>query len=268
MASAEILPPEAPLSADEGRMPIIEHLKELRIRLIRCVIAVAVGFVIAYAIDDWLFTMLTWPLREAAHGKILLIGTGVGEAFFTKIKVALIAGLFIGSPVMFLEIWKFVAPGLYEAERRLARPFVIFATFFFLAGGYFCWAVVFRIGYAFFLHEYATIGVTPTIRISEYLSFSAKLLLAFGVTFEMPIFAFFFTRLGLIDYRMMAHYFRYALLGIFVFALALMPPDAVSPFLLAIPLLALYGLSIGVSYVFRIRGEVVADAATEGPEAL
>ncbi len=119
-------------------MPLLEHLTELRTRLIRSVIAIAVGFLIAYTIDDWLFNALTYPLRAASHGKILLIGTGVAEAFFTKLKVALIAGLFIASPAVFLEIWKFIAPGLFQSERRLAKPFVISATVFFLAGGYFC----------------------------------------------------------------------------------------------------------------------------------
>src|SRR6516225_8356432 len=244
-------------------MPLLEHLGELRTRLIRSVIALAVGFLIAYAIDDWLFSALTYPLRAASHGRVLLIGTGVAEAFFTKLKVALIAGLFVASPVVFLEIWKFIVPGLYQTERRLAKPFVIFATLFFLAGGYFCWAVVFRIGYTFFLGQYASIGVTPTIRISEYLAFSAKLLLAFGITFEMPIFAFFLTRLGLIDHRMMVHHLRYAVLAVFVVAVALTPPDMISPFLLAIPLLALYGLSIGVSYLFRQRETTITEAATQ-----
>src|SRR5215471_7933823 len=244
-------------------MPLIEHLSELRTRLIRALIAIAVGFLIAYAIDDWLFNALTYPLRAASHGQLLLIGTGVAEAFFTKLKVALIAGLFIASPAVFFETWKFIAPGLIDSERRLAKPFVILATLFFLAGGYFCWAVVFKIGYAFFLREYASIGVTPTLRISEYLAFSAKLLLAFGITFELPIFAFFLTRLGIIDYRMMIHHFRYAVLAIFIVAVALTPPDMVSPFLLAIPLLGLYGLSIGVSYIFRQTEATVTQAATE-----
>ena len=249
-------PSEAP-AADDLRMPLLEHLKELRGRLIRCVIAIGLGFLIAYSAADWLFAALTWPLRAAAHGRnVLLIGTGVGEAFFTKIKVALIAGLFLASPAVFYEIWKFIAPGLYETERRMAKPFVFFATVFFVAGGYFCWAVVFKIGYAFFLSQYESIGVTPTIRISEYLAFSAKLLIAFAITFEMPIFAFFLTRLGAIDYRMMIRYIRYAVLAIFVVAVALTPPDMVSPFLLAIPLLLLYGLSIGVSYFFRAAATV------------
>jgi sec-independent protein translocase protein TatC len=249
-------------AGDEHRMPLLDHLKELRGRLIRSVIAIGVGFLLAYFAADWLFAALTWPLRSAAHGrKVLLIGTGVGEAFFTKLKVALIAGLFLASPVVFYEIWKFIAPGLYDAERRMAKPFVFFATLFFIAGGYFCWAVVFKIGYAFFLSEYASIGVTPTIRISEYLAFSAKLLIAFAITFEMPIFAFFLTRLGLIDYHMMIRYVRYAVLAIFILAVALTPPDMVSPFLLAIPLLLLYGLSVAVSYFFRARPAEAAATA-------
>jgi sec-independent protein translocase protein TatC len=259
-------PKSAGTSSEAGaelRMPLIEHLTELRTRLIRSVVAIAVGFLIAYAIDDWLFNALTYPLRAASNGKVLLIGTGVAEAFFTKIKVAIIAGLFIASPAVFLEIWKFIVPGLFESERRLAKPFVISATIFFVAGGYFCWAVVFKIGYSFFLREYSSIGVTPTIRISEYLAFSTKLLLAFGITFELPIFAFFLTRIAVIDHRMMVHYFRYAVLAIFVVAVALTPPDMISPFLLAIPLLALYGLSIGVSYVFRHDETNVTEAATQ-----
>jgi sec-independent protein translocase protein TatC len=247
-------------------MSIVEHLEELRVRLLRAVIALAVGFFVAYAIDNQIFNLLTLPIREVSHGKILLIGTGVGEAFFTKIKVALIAGLFIASPAVFYEIWKFIAPGLYANERKMARPFVIFATLFFVAGGYFCWAVVFKVGYAFFLSQYASIGITPTIRISEYLAFSAKLLLAFGITFEMPIFAFFLTRLGILDHKMMIHYLRYAIVAIFIVAAALTPPDLVSQFLLAIPLLLLYGMSIGVAYVFRAREKISAPATADGSE--
>lgn len=248
-------------------MPLIEHLKELRTRLIRSLLALAVGFAIAYALTDPLFRVLTWPIRDVSHNRVLLIGTGVGEAFFTKIKVALIASLFIASPAVLYEIWNFIAPGLFASERKLAAPFVIMATLFFVAGGYFCWAVVFRVGYAFFLSQYASIGVTPTIRISEYLTFSAKLLLAFGITFEMPIFALFLTRIGVIDYRMMLKQFRYAVLAIFIVAAALTPPDMISQFLLAIPLLVLYGISIGVSYFFRAQPSSAPQAAAEQPPA-
>jgi sec-independent protein translocase protein TatC len=209
--------------------------------------------------------LLARPLHQASRAPVLLIGTGVGEAFFTKLKVALIAGLFVASPAVFLEIWRFIAPGLHRSERRMAGPFVIAATLFFLAGGYFCWAVVFHVGYAFFLGQYASIGVTPTLRVSEYLAFSAKLLLAFGLTFEMPIFAFFLTRLGLIDHHLMIRHLRYAVLAIFIVAVALTPPDMVSPFLLAIPLLALYALSTAVAWLFRNRPAPLQELAIENP---
>jgi sec-independent protein translocase protein TatC len=261
----EPLEPTVETSGSDPRMSIIEHLRELRVRLIRATIALTAGFIVAYFFSDQLFAALTLPIREVSNGKLLLIGTGVGEAFFTKIKVSLVAGLFIASPAVFYEIWKFIAPGLYQSERRMAFPFILFATVFFVSGGYFCWAVVFKVGYAFFLAQYSSIGVTPTIRISEYLAFSAKLMLAFALTFEMPIFAFFLTRLGLIDYKMMLKQFRYAILIIFVVAAALTPPDMVSQFLLAIPLLALYVLSVGVSYVFRNKLEPAP--AAENPAA-
>jgi sec-independent protein translocase protein TatC len=251
----------------EVRMPLLEHLRELRGRLVRAVIALAAGCALSYIFADHLFALLTMPLREVGGSKLLLIGTGVGEAFFTKIKVALVAGVFVSSPAIFYEVWKFIAPGLLESERRMALPFVVSSSLFFALGGYFCWAVVFKVGYAFFIAQYASIGVTPTIRISEYLAFSAKLMLAFGLTFEMPIFAVFLTRLGLIDYRMMLRYFRYAVLGIFVVSAALTPPDMVSIFLLAIPLLLLYVLSVGVSYMFRAQAPLNEPAA-EPPAVL
>ncbi len=247
-------------------MPLIEHLKELRVRLIRALIAIVVGFAVAYGFVDQIFALLTVPLREVSHGKVLLIGTGIGEAFFTKIKVALVAALFVASPAVLYEVWRFIAPGLYESERKMAKPFVAATTLFFLTGGYFCWAVVLKIGYAFFLSQYASIGVTPTLRISEYLNFSAKLLLAFALTFEMPVLAFFLTRFAIIDYHWMLRQFRYAVLVIFIVAAALTPPDFVSQFLLAIPLLLLYGLSIGVAYVFRDQArEVTTPAGGDAP---
>lgn len=268
MASENITPPALiEESAEQARMSLIEHLQELRTRLIRSLIAIAIGFAVAYLVRKQLFAFLTYPIREVSGDKVMLIGTGVGEAFYTEIKVALIAGLFIASPAVFYEIWKFIAPGLYETERRLAKPFVFFATIFFVLGGYFCWAVVFRVGYRFFLDQYATIGVTPTIRISEYLAFSSKLLLAFALTFEMPIFSFFFTKLGMIDYKMMFSYWRYAIVVIFVVSAILTPPDMISMLLLAIPLTLLYVISVGVAWMFRLKpAQPPAPAAPEQSE--
>ncbi len=252
--------------SDEGRMPLIEHLKELRIRLIRVFIATGLGFVVAYAFADSIFNALTRPFLAVAGSDALLVGTGVVEAFMTKIKVAMIAGLFIASPAVFYELWRFIAPGLYESERRTARPFVIATTLCFLAGGYFCYAVVMPVGYGFFLGEYSSINVTPTIRISEYLSFASRLILAFGATFEMPVLAYFLTRLGVIDYTMLIRHWRWSVVGVTVAAAAFTPPDAVSMMLLAIPLMALYGVSVAVTYIFRIRPEQKAAAVAEHPE--
>ncbi len=236
---------------EEAKMPLTEHLEELRWRTIRALVAVMIGFAVSYVFSDELFQFLTRPLLQYRGGPVELIGTGVPEAFFTKLKVAAIAGVFLASPVIFYQAWQFVVPGLYESERNFARPFVFFATFFFLLGAAFCYVVVFPTAYAFFVEQYKTIGVQPAIRIAEYLSFSARLLLAFGITFELPVITFFLARIGIVTHRIMLRYFRYAVLVIFIVAAVLTPgPDVASQLLMAGPLLLLYGISIGVAYVF------------------
>ena len=146
-------------------------------------------------------------------------------------------------------------------ERRYVWPFVIFCSFFFVLGAGFCYTVVLPIAYAFFLGEFRSIGVQATLKISEYLTFTARTLLAFGVTFELPVFAFFFARVGLITHHTLIGAFRYAAVGVFILAAILTPPDAISQMLLAGPLLLLYVLSIGVAYVFGRKEE-----ASEGAE--
>lgn len=233
----------------EATMPLTAHLEELRSRIIRSLIAVGLGFAVTYNFADALFAILTRPLMEVGES-VQLIGTGVAEAFFTKLKVSMIAALFVASPVIFYQIWQFVAPGLYEKEKRYARPFVVFATLFFILGAVFCYFVVFPLGYAFFVEQYKTIGVAPAIRISEYLSFTARMLLAFGITFEMPVVTFFLARVGMVTHKTLLAFGRYAVLVIFIVAALLTPPDAASQVLMAAPLLVLYGISIGVAYAF------------------
>jgi sec-independent protein translocase protein TatC len=244
-------------------MPLTEHLEELRWRILKALLAVAVGFVLSYALADRLFALLARPLELAAGGKpVALIGTGVAEAFFTKLKVAFIAGVFLASPVILYQAWRFVAPGLHSHEKLYVIPFVFFGTVFFFAGAVFCYALVFTVGYRFFLEQYATIGVEPTLRVSEYLSFSARLLLAFGVTFELPVLAFFFARVGMIDHWSLIRPWRYAIIAIVVLAAVLTPgPDIASQLLLAGPLLVLYVVSIGVAYVFSRRVDAPPDSA-------
>jgi sec-independent protein translocase protein TatC len=246
------------------QMPLTQHLEELRWRLIKALLAVTVAFIAVYNFSDLLFELLTRPLIGLQDGSVELIGTGVTEAFFTKLKVSAIAALFIASPVIFYQLWMFVAPGLYDTEKRYARPFVFFATIFFILGASFCYVVVFPVGYRFFLAEYATIGVAPSIRISEYLSFTARMLLAFGLTFELPVVTFFLARLGMVTHRGMIHYFRYALLVIVIVAAVLTPgPDIASQMLMAGPLLVLYVLSIGVAYVFARAPVTAVEAADD-----
>lgn len=242
-------------------MPLTEHLEELRWRILKILGFVMLGFGASYLYSDKLFEILTRPVELAAQGKhVMLIGTGVAEAFFTKLKVAFIAGIFLAAPAILYQVWGFVAPGLHEHEKYYVIPFVVFGTFFFVAGAVFCYLLVFQVGYRFFLEQYETIGIEPTLRISEYLSFSSRLLLAFGVTFELPVLAFFFARVGMIDHNTLIKPWRYAIIAIVVLAAVLTPgPDVASQLLLAGPLILLYGVSIGVAFVFARRDTEAGD---------
>ena len=229
-------------------MPLAAHLEELRARLIKIALAVLVGFAITYNEANLVFGFLAKPIVDLNVANMELIGTGVAEAFFTKLKVSFIAALFLASPVILFQVWRFVAPGLYANERRFTVGFVVFGTLCFLLGAAFCYRVIFSVGYAFFLSEYTSMNASPALRMSEYLSFSSRLLLAFGCTFEMPVASFFLTRVGLLTPRGLIASWRYAIVGIFIAAAILTPADVASQLLMAGPLLALYGISIGVSY--------------------
>jgi len=245
-------------------MPLTAHLEELRWRLMKALAGVMAGFGGSYLVVETLIHWLTEPLFRVAPGKVQLIGTGVAEAFFTKLKVSFLAGVFVASPVIFYQTWQFVAPGLYDHEKRYVRPFVACATAFFFGGAYFCYALVFPTAFRFFVEQYATIELEPLIRISEYLSFAARLLLAFGVVFELPVFTFFFARVGLVTHRQMLSWFRYAIVAIFVVAAVLTPgPDVASQLLMAGPLFVLYVLSIGVAYFFAKPPVHAAEDETE-----
>jgi sec-independent protein translocase protein TatC len=233
-------------------MSFTEHLEDLRWCLLKSLCALAIASTICYFFSELIFGFVVAPLRQTLRPGQSLIGTGITEAFFIEIKVALAAGLLFSCPFMFYQIWRFVAPGLSGGERKLVLPFVLCATLFFLGGAYFCYRIVLPVAFRYFIEQYDTMGVMPAIRIGEYFTFFFRMVLAFGVTFELPVFTFFLVRLGIWDYRFMLRSFRYAIVVIFIIAAMLTPtPDIINQSLLALPMLALYVLSIGVAYVWR-----------------
>jgi sec-independent protein translocase protein TatC len=234
-------------------MPFTSHLAELRARLIKSVLAILLAFVACYAVVDDIFALLTAPLRRLHIPGLMLIGTSVTEAFFTKMKVSFAAALILSSPVLLWQLWQFIAPGLYEHEKRYTKSFVLFGSFFFLAGAAFCYQVVIQLGLGFLLRRYEAINIQPLLQVGGYLSAVSRLVLAFGVMFELPVFAFFLARVGVIDHRFLIRHSRYAIIVIALLAAVLTPPDLISQVLLMVPLALLYGLCIVVAYAARFR---------------
>lgn len=238
--------------ARDSYMTFTEHLEELRWCLVKSLAAVVLAFAVSYFFSDRIFAFMVAPLKQNLQPGQSLIGTGVAEAFFIEIKVALVAGVFLAGPVIFYQIWRFIAPGLDKGEKRLVIPFVLCTSLFFVGGAYFCYRGVLPFAFLYFIDQYRSLGVSPEIRIGEYFTFFFRMVLAFGVTFELPVFTFFLVRLGIWDYRFLWRQFRYAILVIFILAAILTPgPDVISQILLAVPLTLLYLLSIGVAYVWR-----------------
>lgn len=253
---------------DDVPMSILGHLNELRRRLFRIVIIVVLGFVAFYGVSEPLYAFLSAPLQACMPEGSKLIYTSPQGAFFTYMKVALVASLFGTSPFSFYQLWAFIAPGLYREEKRAVLPLAFFSSIFFLAGAAFCFFLVFPIAFQFFM-GFATDTIVPMISVEEYLSFALKLLLAFGLVFEMPLFAYFLSRFGILTPDFMRRSRRYAILVIFIVAAILTPPDVFSQCLMAIPMLLLYEVSIYVSAMAYRKKEDKSDndGDTEKEEA-
>lgn len=241
-----------PEKDDEDGMSLLDHLAELRRCLTRALICAVIGFAACWAFVDPIFNLLVNPLLAILPAGTHAQYTTLPEAFFTRVYVAFVAGLFLASPAIFYQIWAFVAPGLYEEEKRWILPIALLSAIFFVAGAVFCYFIVFPFAFNFFI-SYSTPEIVITPKVSDYLNFVIKLLLAFGLIFEMPIFTFFLARLGIITAAMMRKFRRYAIVAIFILAAILTPPDVVSQLLMAMPMLLLYEASIWVAVLFGKR---------------
>jgi sec-independent protein translocase protein TatC len=244
---------------EEERLPFTAHLEELRSRMIKCFIAVGAGFAASYAFKEKLFYILVAPLQKVMASGDTLIYTHLPEAFFTFLKTALISGLMLASPIILYQFWMFVAPGLYDREKRLLVPILFLSTLFFVGGALFGYFVVFPFGFKFFL-SFATDTIRPMPSMKEYLSFSAKLLLAFGIVFELPLIITFLAKLGIVTVDFLKKYRKYAILIFFCGAAVLTPPDVVTQIMMALPLMLLYEISILGARIFG-REKKDADAA-------
>jgi sec-independent protein translocase protein TatC len=251
----------------DDQKPLMRHLEELRKRLVASAIAVAVCFAVTYTFSEKLFEILAYPLKVHLPKGDHLIYTNLPEMFFVYIKVSLVAGILLGAPFIFYQGWMFVAPGLQRQEKKYLLPFVMSSSLLFIGGALFGYFVVFPFGFKFFLgfsNEY--IQALPSVK--QYFSLSLKLLLGFGLIFELPVAAFFLSRLGIISADLLRRQRKYAVLLIFIVAAILTPPDVITQFMMAGPLLVLYELSVIVVKVAEKKKAAAAEGEETGSETL
>lgn len=255
---------------DETRAPLLDHLIELRTRVIRALLALGVGFAVCLYFADDILGLLVWPLKQAfPNGEGQLIFTKLPEVFFVELKVALFAGFMVSFPVIANQLWAFVAPGLYAREKRAFLPFLLATPVLFGAGASLAYFVVMPIAFTFFLGfggETGGLQVQALPSAGEYLSLVMQFILAFGMTFLLPVLLLLLHRAGIISRSQMAAARRYVIVAIFVIAAVVTPPDPGSQLILALPLWLLFEGSL---VLMRLQEKAVeADrAAREAEEA-
>ena len=253
--------PDEEQALEGTRAPFLQHLEELRWRLWRAVIGVVLCAVVCYLFHDELYFFLTRPLYEVMARKELgdrIVYRSIGGVFSFHMKVAGMGGLFFGMPIVMWQLWGFIGPGLYRREKLIVIPFVAATTACFVGGALFGYYLVLPDAFDFLLDYSINQGpqrLVPDINIEEYLDFVVKLLLGFGLAFELPTLAAFLAMVGIITHKALIRVWRYAVVVIFILAAVLTPPDVFSQLLMAIPLLLLYLLSIGICYLLTRRRE-------------
>jgi len=231
----------------EEKMPFTSHLGELRTRLIRTLIAVGIGFGVCWYFKDWLFQIITRPLYQVLPQNSFMIYTSLPEAFFNYMKISFFASLFLTSPFTLYQLWKFISPGLYKSEKKYVVPFVITSSLLFIGGVLFGYYLALPPAFGFFV-EFSSDFLKPMFTLREYLSLALKLLLAFGLSFELPVLIFFMAKIGVVNAKMLSKNRRYAILIIFIAAAVLTPsPDALTQIIMAVPLIGLYEIGIIVA---------------------
>ncbi len=246
-------------SPDE--MTFLEHLEDLRKRIWYSFVAIFVVIIPAWMLSKKFFEILARPVSQyLPQGTKSLAFTTLTAPFMLYMKVSFLAAIFVTSPFIFLQLWYFVAPGLYQKEKKYVIPFVLFTTVFFALGALFGYFVAFPFACKFFLNLGS--DFQPVITVDQYFGLVVKLLLGIGLIFEMPTLVFFLSKMGIVTSRWMIRNFKYAILAIFVIAAVLTPtPDMINQSILAVPMIALYGLSILIALIFgkKKKPEVTAE---------
>ena len=226
------------------------HIADLKKRLVISVLTVVVMFFVCFSFYEPILNWMMVPVEAVLPKNSQMVAVEIQETFFTALKVAFFAGFIVSLPVIFWQLWLFLAPGLYDHEKKLVIPFVFFGTLMFLIGASFAYYIVVPLGFDFLIAFGSTV-VTVLPSIGKYVDFFTKLLFGFGIAFELPVITFFLAKIGLVDDRMLKDFFRYAIVIIFIVAALLTPPDVLSQLLMAAPLILLYGVSIYIAKVFN-----------------
>ncbi len=231
------------------------HIADLRKRLINSTICLIIAFFACFFFYEPILTWMMVPVEAVLPPNSQMVAVEIQETFFTALKVAFFSGFIVSLPVIFWQLWLFLAPGLYDHEKKLVIPFVFFATLMFLIGASFAYYIVVPFGFEFLIN-FGSAVVTVLPSIGKYVGFFTKLLFGFGVAFELPVITFFLAKIGLVSDKTLKDFFKYAVVIIFIVASLLTPPDVLTQFLMAGPLILLYLVSIYIAKVFNPHKDI------------